>query len=657
LSLAMISATVFSSGIIQAGAAVDYYAAIQSAVTGAGITDSTYLIGGSNELAVLGTFETNPAVSNTVVDVTGQPFTKAVRIQSDTAFPNEWDVFYRRQINSAVKKGDTIWFQYYIRSGGDGTAEVKTSVKQLPTYADWFESQGASSPLLSYGTEWKKVSRIVALQNDSAPGTDTRSYLEMTMGTKAQTVEIGGVSMVNLKNATGEQIQALTGLYHYEGDEYPAGWRDYAEEMIRQNRMGALNVNVIDKNGNPFEGATVEVATTKLDFSLGSCFNSYALSTNPKAQQLAKDVFNSVTIEDDLSMKVWKGDWDGHMGIPWGKQPATTAIHFLNQNNIDVFGSAMVYPGWGSLPNELYGLRNSPSAVNQYVDNFIDEVTGLYRDKIKRWVVVNEAYSNNDLQRILDGDNYATAPKNSIAHWFTKARAGAPNTTLTYNDYNLVTGKNPDHLNYVKNLMNYLKTQGTTVDLLGVQSYYTLANMESPMEIWNRLDDLQSSVNIPVFFTEYNFNTGNKNDTVTQTLEYNYTRDMLTAVFAHPSTRGFSGWNNHWTYEGKTVGGFYDENFDLTPQGRAVRDLANKWRTHKSAPTWNGKAGFMGYLGDYQVIASYGNTMTQATVSHKNKAGTSITIQLDAVSPVVSHCPFSNDGTTLWGIDPGHNTL
>ena len=99
-----------------------------------------------------------------------------------------------------------------------------------------------------------------------------------TLGLREQTVEIGGIELVNYGTSKKVADLPFTRL-GYAGSEPGAAWRKAAEARIEKIRKGDLTVVVKDKAGKPVRGAEVAVRMRKHAFLFGTAVNATAFSS------------------------------------------------------------------------------------------------------------------------------------------------------------------------------------------------------------------------------------------------------------------------------------------------------------------------------------------------------------------------------------------
>lgn len=625
IAMILLGALTITTLCIPSYAEVNYYDGIRAKAEQEGLGECEFLLGGTNEAATLNNIGGYGYTKRTIVDVEGMEFTKAIRIVADKETENVWDVSYSTDIKQELKEGDRVWLRYFIRGVDNSSALSLTAIKQLPDYADIMGGAGTASA----DSEWVECSAVGTITKKSIPKDDqSRSFVDFQLGGRVQTVEIGGVSLVRLSADVEESvIDEFTGRFDYPGRDEDAAWRGQALEMIRENRMGTLKVLVTDEDGNSIENADVQVDMTRHKYVFGSCINASDVTpgtANDIKRSRILDMFNTVTFGNDLKWEAWDGAW----GSGFSKEKAINSANYLLENGVDISGHVLLWPSWSNTPPFLKEYENDPVKLREEITKHIQDMTDTFRGIVKIWDVINEAFSNNAITRILDEDGFDEPY--SLVDWFKIAKENDPNLRLVYNDYGMFGHDNQKHYEYMLNVSKFLKDNGAPIDMIGIQSYFTVGSMVGADEIWRRLDKCYDFTGLPVKFSEYNFKTGTRQDESIRKLQYDYTRDVITAVFAHPSTEGFIAWGNTGDGAKGEYAGFFDSKWDLTPIGQAFYDLVKgEWWTEEQGST-DGTGIYTAdiYLGDHEITAVQGDKAGYAKVSAGEKE-TVVTVVLD----------------------------
>jgi hypothetical protein len=124
------------------------------------------------------------------------------------------------------------------------------------------------------------------------------------------------------------------------------------------------------------------------------------------------------------------------------------------------------------------------------------------------------------------------------------------------------------------------------------------SNATPPEDLWKILDRY-AEFGLPIQVTEFDMKTG------IEEFEAAYTRDFLTAMFAHRATVGVLMWGfwdgRHW----KQNAPIFRKDWSLKPSGEAWIDLVfEKWWTKEEGRTdRRGEFEVRGFLGDYEIEA------------------------------------------------------
>jgi hypothetical protein len=187
-----------------------------------------------------------------MVDVEGMPFKKAMRIDTERK-PQEWQTFLQSSTKEKIRPSDIIYLTAWVRliRRTDGQAHGAGRL-----YASHFRegNDKDSSPLgqqdFSIPQEWTRIH--IPLESTKDLGDENMMKLMFTFGFAAQTVEFGGLTVINMGLGVAKQSLPHAKLnLDYKGRELNAPWRKAAAERIEKHRKGDLKVLVTDANGRP----------------------------------------------------------------------------------------------------------------------------------------------------------------------------------------------------------------------------------------------------------------------------------------------------------------------------------------------------------------------------------------------------------------------
>jgi GH35 family endo-1,4-beta-xylanase len=530
----------------------------------------------------------------TRVSVSGMPFATAMHVKTgavpDTA--NAWDIRPRCFATLAAQKDDVVVAAFWMRTTaapagiGSTTFVVERTISPYTKSVSWTAStQG----------EWTRFEIPFTMAETYAAGGYNLSFWVTFPN---QEVEIAGFGILDYgPNVPFSQL-GLTG-WPYAGHETDAPWRAEAAARIEQYRKGDIVVVARDDSGNPIAGASVRVKMKRHAFGFGTAVAGDVLqrsdSDGQRYRDAIKTLFNKVVTENALKwppFESWGRAQDDFM-LPWF---AANGIRMVRGHNV-------IWPSAQYLPQDVQQLlRASPvdqKVLRARINDHIAQVMAYTKGKLIEWDVLNEPYTNKDLQKVL-GDA-------EMAAWFQAARAADPDVKLYINDYNILEAGGSDlpHINGYSNIIRRILDAGGPIDGIGLQSHFT-SNLTAPVRVLELLDRF-AGFGKELQITEFDINVGDEQ------LQADYTRDFLTACFSHPAVRGFLMWGfwegAHWLPRGAMI----RRDWTTKPNYDVWNDLVfHQWWTDVSGTTGpDGVYRTRGFLGDYDVeITSGGDTRT-----------------------------------------------
>lgn len=524
--------------------------------------------------------------------------------------PHAWDVQYFWRNAAPVKKGDVV------------LAQIEIQATRFPheTAAGSMElGLGTSAPpwkdLITYGVEIpsKPASFFIPCVIDADyPAGALR--LRVNLGLLSQTVEILSVKWVNF--GPDANIQELPSPdISYKGREPDAPWRKEAEERIEKIRKADLRVSVRNTEGRPLQDASVMVRQLQHSFGIGTCVVADRIlgdkNNDEKYRSILKGNFNKAVFEHEMKWK-WMEVW------PQTRETAPKALAWLQENGFTVRGHNGIWPAVRFLPPSILPLmkeENKPELIRLTKERIFN-VMDAYKGRVVEWDVVNEPVNNNDLLKILG--------KDAMVDWFRWAREADPQAKLYLNDYTMLSGgaASKELSDAFYENIRFLQEKGAPLDGVGEQAHFGWRLVE-PERILRILDRF-STFGLPIQITEFDVSITN------ESLQADYTRDFLTAVFSHPSINGLVVWGfwagQHW----KPSAAMWDKDWQIKPNGRVWQELwFKKWFTEKVEGVTGdtGKFTARGFLGTYEITVSYkGSTVIRQVVLPSGGADISIEI-------------------------------
>jgi endo-1,4-beta-xylanase len=515
------------------------------------------------------------------VPAEGQSFPEALRLTTSVIPTSSWNLRVRALANAPVKKEDTVLASFWARcvepAGGECALILNVEQAGSPY------TKSASIPFV-FGTEWKQIRFVFRMAEDYGPG---GFYVDFWMSQLLQIAEVGGISFNNYGpdvKASDLGIDAL-----YDGASADAPWRTAAEDRINEIRKGDLTVAVTDPDGNPIAAAEVRVKMKRHAFGWGTAVAASVLlgtnDDNEKYRQFILDNFNCVVLENDLKWPQWEQN----------RTRALSAVQWMHDNGIHkVRGHNLVWPAWQYLPASLKTLESDPDALRQRIIEHIQDEVTANRGTLMDWDVINEAYTNKDLQKILGDDE--------MVRWFQVARDYDPDVKLFINDYNIIAANGADilHRNGYFDIITFLLSKDAPVDGLGMQGHF---GSPTAPETMLRIIDRFALFNRQIEITEFDFNTSDEE------LQAQFTRDLLITAFSHPAMTNFLMWGfwegQHWLPRGAMV----RQDWTTKPNYDVWREMVyTKWWTNELGTTGeDGVYGVRGFLGDYDIEVTAGD--------------------------------------------------
>jgi len=517
-----------------------------------------------------------------VVEVTGQPFSKAIRVKVLQRTNPPWLVQIVTPVSiTPIRKGDTLFAVCHVRctestaeSGGGSLA----GYLQLPR-EPWTDYGGLSA---SPGKPWQKLYRSFEASDDRKAGDLEISF---HLGRAIQTLELGGFAVFNL----GQHVDAAklpVSKVTYAGRELDAAWRKPAQERIEKFRKGDFEVRVTDPSGRPVPNASVRVRMLRHAYQFGTFLEDPALWDNAdglKYRETLRKLFNRVTVP--LYWEDW--GWDS----PEGRDRYLKLARWAHDEGLHTRGHNLIWPGWSHTPTWLRTYENDPRRLRNIINASIAERVALFRQfEFDDYDVINELRDNHRIVDIL-GDDEA-------ARWFKLVHSIDPKPKPGINECSIIAaGGNTEVQQAIyEEHLRMLLGHGAPLGVIGVQCHMG-EDMTPPQRIVEILDRF-AKFGIPIQATEFDINTDDED------AQGDYMRDFLTAFFSHPATEAITQWGfwqgRHWIPRAA----LFRKDWSVKPSGKAFMDLVLKtWWTDAQGTTGSdGSFRTRGFLGDYEVV-------------------------------------------------------
>ena len=259
-----------------------------------------------------------------------------------------YTAFVTAPIQGEIKKGDTIVMRVSMKNNGTEDTNFLVDIYHHDQINNrvkdsWLTRNIIISPTAEYVDYYFYA---VALQDTN------EAVFEINMGFAAQDISVNLVEAAKyngtLKETFLENLPLMSrnnvgGENHwhtfYAAD---ASWRETAQQMVQENRVGDLVVNVTDASGNKIDGATVLIEMVEHTYKFGSAgFGG-----------IDTDYFNLFTFANSLK---WSMEGFSTQAL---RDDNSNTIAALKDQGVDVHGHVMF---WGSNGRDPYadGIENT----------------------------------------------------------------------------------------------------------------------------------------------------------------------------------------------------------------------------------------------------------------------------------------------------------
>lgn len=542
--------------------------------------------------------------SKTIVAITGQPFTEALRLETKIRPPYPWEFMLGFNSRGAgITTGDVILVAFYARTiqtiQETGEGLVNVVIENNKDFTTKVMSQA-----VNIGSNWTQYFVKVVANQTLWPENVGAAF---QLGFPRQTVEFADIKFINYKNLY-TLVELPETKLTYVGMEPNAAWRSEADLRIEQIRKGNIKLKLVDNVGKAVPNVTVKLTMKRHHFPFGSAVDVTKFQSNTSYKDSIFKLFNQVVFENDLK-------WF----YIWNREKTLQAIKLLNDNKISVRGHVLVWPSFYNSPTSLANYKNDTAALRREINKHIDDQASTFKGQLIDWDVINEPYDNFDFMNILGYPE--------MAQWFKRAMANDPNAKLFINDYSILSNGGIDvaHQNHYFKTIKYIDSLGAPIQGVGMQGHF--GNQLTPLvkvyEILNRFATLKKDIKISEFDI----------DVLDEDIQGRYTKDFMTMVFSHPSVKGFLMWGfwegQHW----KPKAAMYRNDWSIKPNGLAYKDLVfNKWWTPaiEVKSDMNGEINTRGFLGDYEYVLKSDKGEIRSSMQVFNNGMNEKVIEVDA---------------------------
>ena len=600
------------------GAQDDYHLKLrQELLSRYGIADGTWVLPESEA-------ETNASGITANVDVRIYPspeemsFSSLLHVDVERKRLQAWDNRLRFYTVSPIKKGDILLLVLW--------SHHNESSSRYPVTLAFEKSESPQNKSLylktSFPAGWRQWMVPFKADHDYPAA---KAYLQINLGQMQGSLNLAGIAMLNLHHSTNlDQVPSSMHHLDYEGREENALWRRQALQRIENIRKGTFKLKIVNMFQEPIQGVEISLEQHQHEFGFGSAVSSqmwYEESLDSpiyleKCLDLTGDgrSFNIVTLKNALKWKAWETPYE--FGT---KEQTAQVVSWFAERGVRVRGHNLIWPKWQYLPADLQQNQHDLDYLEKRIKDHIFEKVRYQgiKDHIQEWDVVNELRTCRDLTT-------AFGSPHVISDWLQWTSIVSPSAQLYLNE-NHIIAQNPANDTAranLKNILDLLKADNAPIHGIGIQAHMD-TDLTPPQEVLAILDEF-NDYNLNVSITEYDAVN------VHQDVAADYMRDLLIAVFSHPSTTNFIMWGfwdgAHW----KGNAPLFRSDWSLKPSGEVfIQKIFHDWWSRDSGIT--GKEGRFSssvFYGTYNVVVNFDGHLVERQIRFTRRSP-EIILQLD----------------------------
>lgn len=560
--------------------------------------------------------------SKKIVEVDdGIGFDKAIELENITIPTKYYDSQVTQRNPSEIHEGEVLVLTFYARiletRDESGFGHMNVVFERMNTWEKYIDEDQELT------AEWKKFIYPFIVSN---PVAINGAQLGFRMGHHRQTVQVGGVELVNYEYEANlsdlKVVKKHEDQTTYYGREEDALWRQEALKRIEKERVRDILVKAVDGNGNPLENAEVSVNMTRSEFLWGSMMNSALFDAdavyNRQYRNNFKYNFNATVIESAM-----KHTYDG----AFSNDEAVYLTNFAIENNLYFRCHAILWDELTLIVNsEEQGVPDMTEAeAREWIDRYVSRTMSSYPVGLTQIDVYNESVNNGYLRDKFGYD--------FVADLFRMTRK-MNSTAKLYMNENGIRGQeeNWPHIYKFEEIMQNLIAEGAPIDGIGVQSH--MGEFIYPQDFYNQLDYLSKYAN-EMCITEYDWISKDgaiKNPELREQIEGDFMRDCMLVAYSHPKMTGFVMWGfsdqNHWAGDGPLL---YR---NMQAKDTAYRHWRNyvwdEWFTQESGKTdANGEFNVRGHRGEYDVTIKYNGVTAKTSLKVEKDGENTVSVVFD----------------------------
>jgi GH35 family endo-1,4-beta-xylanase len=606
---------------------------------------STQLLNQNTVDTVGGYNDPQDSIDKIAIADTAVPFREALQVKRVRSSANTYDAAMIWPTTGAVRRNDLLVATFYIRKAANSPAPL-TAVEASFQLSDAPFTLTLQSNTSVDTTIWQRFTVPFYATVDLPSGATS---FQLRYGARGQNFDVGGISVANYGQLSGVFPAALQSsfAFYYPGRADPkAPWRLAALENIEKFRKGNMTLRVVNPAGTAIPATQVRVEQVRSRFAWGSAAEARflvcdtALPSGPPScafyddentpfpaddirryRAAVIDNFEYASFFNDLK---WP-EWEARSG------QTIRAIDWMQRNGVTPWRShTLIWPGFEpefKLPDDIRPGVPAETVRRRVLEHIADEV-GTLAGRIREWDVINEPYTNFDIQGRVASPGVTASngvlPPAVVADWFKAARAADPKALLFLNDFSIFENYNETGQKYDLALLKDIQARGAPVDGIGLQAHFS---QSGPIftDMARTIADFSPLVKT-FSVTEFDFLT------IDPKLQGDLMNDFMTFIFGQPKFNTFQMWG-FWDGD-KQQGNepLFTRDWQLKPSGKVWQDLTKRiWRTNTTATTnASGTASVRAFYGRYRFTYTVNSKQCTATREFEPAGFATTTVTLPA---------------------------
>jgi GH35 family endo-1,4-beta-xylanase len=375
-------------------------------------------------------------------------------------------------------------------------------------------------------------------------------------------------------------------------------WKAQANARIEQIRKRDVHLLIVDPNGDPVPGVSVNVRQTRSRFAFGSAINGNI--SNPNYAAFFKTNFEWAVMENESK---WYANEPSRSNVTY--TAANNITNFCRINGIILRGHTIFWAVDRFVQQWVTNLSNADLLV--HLTNRLNSAVNHFKGTFVHWDVNNE---------MLHGNFFGNRLGNWVNPWmFQHARSLDTNVILFVNDYNVVAGNETDAY---KQQILALMASNAPLGGIGAQGHFGAT--VNPLLTEARIDSL-AELGLPIWISEYDSLNADAN------IRADNLEALYRIAFSKSAVDGVLMWGfwagSHWRGSNAAI---VNLNWTLNQAGLRYQSLIAEWKTSANGTSdASGAFDFRGFHGNYDItLTPPGGQPTLRRITLDPGAGTNV---------------------------------